>query len=305
MERSGPLLSRCPPGWTTGPSEQPRETCNSQPLGSPSRPHRRAGRSQCRRPRCYVSCFEIRAFAQSQFGPARLLALARDTYAENLVLGQLGDALILRLRTACPGGKPMRPCRDTLRVKGAFATGDWVDIELQITPGAVRLRAGVQSVEHALAANGLASWDISYHVALGNDVSGDRPWLGEIAKASVQTPNTHTDYLDPAELELPKSFWLLNRAPKIVPFRDVPLGDMIVNAMLYMPLGMLLAMVAGRGAFWRDVAFLAAVSLCLEISQLFVNGRNPSITDVILNTIGGAVGYRAVHIVSGLRKRAG
>ena len=67
-----------------------------------------------------------------------------------------------------------------------------------------------------------------------------------------------------------------------------------MNLALYVPFGLVLAWAAGAaaGRQRRIVPCLLAVigvSAAFEVAQLFF-GRNPSITDVLLNAIGGAFG---------------
>jgi VanZ like family len=261
-----------------------------------------------------------RSFAPRQRGPAGLLTLARNAYAQNLALGQTGEDLVVRLRTACWGDRPREDegCRHELRIRGIFATADWVDITLAIGPGRMQLRVGDRlPVELLLPSNALRSWAVEQSFALGNDTSGDHPWLGEIGAASAETPYGTTDCLDPTALELPETFWLLSREPKLVPFRDVPPGDMAGNLLLYIPLGMIFAWRAKPGrrqGVLLSLAFVAVTSLVLETSQLFVQGRHPSVTDTILNTAGGTLGAavvlfgnrlgRLAAVRLGLRRRA-
>lgn len=65
-------------------------------------------------------------------------------------------------------------------------------------------------------------------------------------------------------------------------------ADAIANVILFMPLGAAIAW-ATRGSRWAWRAGLA-LSLLIELTQRFVIGRDPSIGDVVTNTIGAALG---------------
>ena len=75
------------------------------------------------------------------------------------------------------------------------------------------------------------------------------------------------------------------------------LEDLLVNLLIYMPLGLLLALARNRyrspiAAMVCAVVLAGAVSLVCELAQLFVVSRVASWTDVVLNVCGGAVGER-------------
>lgn len=70
-----------------------------------------------------------------------------------------------------------------------------------------------------------------------------------------------------------------------------PLGgvDVILNILLFVPLGVGLAL---QGTRFRWAIFAAfALSAAVETAQLFIPGRDPSIGDVITNTLGAAIGF--------------
>jgi hypothetical protein len=66
---------------------------------------------------------------------------------------------------------------------------------------------------------------------------------------------------------------------------DVP--DIIANILGFVPLGMVLV----DGTRSRAVGLAAALSLFVEIMQLFSAGRSPSLIDVMTNTLGAAIGF--------------
>ena len=70
---------------------------------------------------------------------------------------------------------------------------------------------------------------------------------------------------------------------------DFALADAILNLLLFVPLGFLLAL--GRRiqplAIWLG---LTTLSIGLELTQLFLPGRFPTVSDVAMNSLGAAIG---------------
>lgn len=66
------------------------------------------------------------------------------------------------------------------------------------------------------------------------------------------------------------------------------LADLLLNIILFMPLGMTLAR---RGHSPRRITTLALLlSTAIELSQFFIPGRDPSVSDVLANTCGAWLG---------------
>jgi hypothetical protein len=252
----------------------------------------------------------VRSSAADQTGPARIFTLSADPYYRNLTLAQEGENLILRLRTA---GTDLNGVRegDTpfAELQGVFRTpGAWAQIDLGIEPGRLKISATApQSGQHvefetALAPEPLRDWDPSYRVALGNEVTNDRAWLGEIQQALVRTDRNSIDYAAAdaqAALEVsPARFWYSRQTFTVVPFRDFKPYDALLNVVGYVPLGLLFGVLGwlrpGAGRGWRRFVGLllavAAVSATLEMLQFAIPVRHPSTTDLLLNTLGGGIG---------------
>lgn len=82
------------------------------------------------------------------------------------------------------------------------------------------------------------------------------------------------------------------------PFRDLRLGygnalrQLLLNALMTVPLGFLWPLVRRRGGLLRAVGAAFLLSLCIELVQpLLPTARTADITDLICNTAGGLVGY--------------
>ena len=96
----------------------------------------------------------------------------------------------------------------------------------------------------------------------------------------------------------------VERAANWVPFSDIyrvvtraptsayeDLTQLVGNIVLFVPFGWLLpALWAGMRSMRSVVAVGAAFSLLIELAQQFIPGRWTSIDDVVLNTVGAAIG---------------
>ncbi len=219
----------------------------------------------------------------------RIVSIARTTYDRSLTIGQIGADLEVYMRSR---GGP------TLRISNVFVKPEWVSVTVSIDPREFRIETGNgRQVSQPLSPEPLRSWNASHLLSLGNEVTVARPWLGEIAELVVNVGGTRIDYFvdRPADLERPQAFWIVNREPKLRPFERVNLPDVAANLVMYIPFGCLIAMGFRRRSFVsgavRAVSITAAVSFTLEVAQLFVATRNPSVTDLLLNVAGGLLGY--------------
>jgi hypothetical protein len=231
----------------------------------------------------------LRPASPRQWGPARIMTLSLDYYLRNFTVAQVGSDLALRLRTPRTDldGLP------EIRVPEVFNTTDWIHLAIDIAPGALRMSVnGHIRVLKTLPQAPLANWDPSYRLALGNEVIGARPWLGTIARASIRTPGTRSDYAVPGSLAMPLLVWTRMPSPMtLVPFADMRASDTLVNILGFIPLGFLLGYYARpKGVPWRALVFIAGVSASLEVLQVFFVDRITSVNDLIFNTLGGGIG---------------
>jgi hypothetical protein len=255
---------------------------------------------------------QVRSLLPQQSGPARILTFSGNHREGNLTLGQEGADLILRLRTSGTDPVGMIAGEPVARVPDLFRTPDWVEVRVLIEPGLLRLSAGDHAVlERPLPRFPFATWDPSLHLALGNEVIANRPWLGEVRRAVVGSGGVQIDYADPDRLRFPGGFLRLATDPRLVPFRDLSAPDVARNLLMYIPLGFLLGLLGaagGRGR-WQVVlgALLgaAAISLSMEVLQVLVPRRVPSVNDLIFNTLSGGLGGLLAIWIGRRRRREG
>lgn len=68
--------------------------------------------------------------------------------------------------------------------------------------------------------------------------------------------------------------------------------QIILNIIMTIPFGFLLPIINKKSMFLKTILCTFLLSLCIELLQPLIDGaRSSDITDLITNTIGGAVGY--------------
>ena len=237
-----------------------------------------------------------------QHGPARLLTLSRDAAYRNLSISQSGDALVILL------GRPRWRKNTQFRytVPRVFAQ-----------PGARRLTLdfgrrltvdidGERRLDVALPGIWTRAWDPEYRLALGNEHSFTRPWLGRIRAAEARAGTMREDLL---ALDTPPRYVAVRQPARheIVPFTARPLRerkrDVLVNLLGFVPIGFVFALaVAGRRPVLVAGLGCALLSATVEGGQFFLAARAPSATDLLFNTLGGLLGGAlAVSLRAGRR----
>ena len=235
-----------------------------------------------------------RPLSTVQSGPARILTISRDTHLRNLTLGQEDDDLVIRLRTGGTDLNGLRAGEPIARIENVFRAGSWVAIDLQIRPGELAIAIdGERALVVGLPDSVLGTWQPSLSVALGNEPTCDRPWLGEIRKATIEVSGEAIDFARLDHVHVPATCWVIGYPPALVPFRLFFPQDVVLNVLMYLPLGCLLGF-SMRERTWRAFAggllAVLAVSASFEGAQLFVASRFTSVDDIICNTSGGGLG---------------
>lgn len=234
---------------------------------------------------------EVKPTHARQYGPARILTLSRDPFLRNFTIGQNGGDLIVRLRTPATDLNGFPP----YRLRGALAAPGWHRIDIGIAPHLLQVSVdGIAILSTPLPRDALANWARNYRLALGNELTHDRPWLGEIRHAKVVVGEREIDYSQPGALEIPRHLAVIQAHHILNPWRWDSLAintDFVINLLGFIPLGILLFCLAGGGRSVLAVtALCASVSLGIEAGQLFFAGRVTETQDLILNTLGGALG---------------
>jgi hypothetical protein len=128
---------------------------------------------------------------QAHSGPARIVTLSTDTASRNFTLGQEADRYVLRLRTGDTGeqGTP-----EVSTPPGTLVTMPQ-HVVATYDGSVVRLYIDGNEVHQEQRGGGIENWDPSCGFALGNELTLDRQWHGEIGLVAI-----YARALDPQEI---------------------------------------------------------------------------------------------------------
>ena len=232
----------------------------------------------------------------SQSGPARLMTLSNSPFERNLMLGQDGADLVVRLRREGSNANGM----PDFRVAGFFRACVEQTLELDLDPERLILRADGETV--LLSGPLRLDWQQRFPIWFGNEGSWDRGWRGDLRNLRLEANGTMLAESF-ATATLPAGAWLLSDRAQVahgftlVPFsRPKPLLslDNQLNVLGFLPFGLLLAWGwAGRLNVLTAGALAALLSGSIELGQIGFAGRFPSTTDLCTNTLGGILGFVA------------
>jgi hypothetical protein len=118
----------------------------------------------------------------SQAGPARIASLSTSVLARNFTLGQDGDRYDVRFRTTdtSDNGQPSL----TSPPGSAAPTPTHVVYTRDAQGRAVVYVNGAEAGQSQVGGD-LSNWDRSFQLMLGNELSGDRPWLGTLHLTAI------------------------------------------------------------------------------------------------------------------------
>ncbi|MGQ9732806.1 MAG: LamG domain-containing protein, partial [Candidatus Zipacnadales bacterium] len=112
----------------------------------------------------------------NQAGPARIVSLSKDTGARNFTLGQTESSYIARLRTTTTSTNGMP---ETITPLGTVVPELTHVVFVREPSGTTMLYINGVSQAVGYAGGDLSNWEEDYQLTLANEVTQDRPWLGE------------------------------------------------------------------------------------------------------------------------------
>ncbi|MEA5466491.1 VanZ family protein [Leptothoe sp. PORK10 BA2] len=131
----------------------------------------------------------------NQFGPARIISYSPDPFHRNFVLGQHKNDLVFRLRTsetdltAAPQEIVVPDVFTSKKRLHVVVSYDFFNCQIYIN-GQLKKQSGEITGD-------FSNWDTSYPLLLGNERTGDRPWLGRIEQlAFYQGPMSATEVVE-------------------------------------------------------------------------------------------------------------
>ncbi len=117
----------------------------------------------------------IRSAKQGQTGPARIVTLSKDTVQRNFTLGQENATFDVRFRTRLTdsNGLPSAATKKNVAVQQLTHV-----VYTRDRAGQARIFLNGQQVARREVKGALSNWQSDYRLALANELTGDRPWLG-------------------------------------------------------------------------------------------------------------------------------
>lgn len=119
----------------------------------------------------------------NQFGPARIISYSQDPLHRNFTLGQHGNDLVFRMRTSETHPDGVGP---QIVATDVFMSEKRQHIVVSYDHSNCQIYVNGQLQEQSRAISGnFSNWDPNYPLLLGNERTGDRPWLGNIEQLAM------------------------------------------------------------------------------------------------------------------------
>ena len=80
-------------------------------------------------------------------------------------------------------------------------------------------------------------------------------------------------------------------------------ANLFGNILIFVPYGFFISMAAERRGFFKTLFCSFGLSLCVGLVQLVTRVGSFDVDDILLNTIGGILGYILFAICNGIRRR--
>lgn len=124
----------------------------------------------------------IKPASNSQEGPARIVSVSLDTGQRNVTLGQDKDLFDVRLRTT---GTSTNGIPSTSSPKNSSQTRLTHIVFTRDAGGTTTVYVDGRQVAQGRASGQFTNWDQRHRLSLANEVTGDRPWLGELHLVAI------------------------------------------------------------------------------------------------------------------------
>ena len=80
-------------------------------------------------------------------------------------------------------------------------------------------------------------------------------------------------------------------------------ANLFGNILIFVPYGFFISMAAERRGFFKTLFCSFGLSLCVDLVGLRIRKNRIDVDDILLNTIGGILGYILFAICNGIRRR--
>jgi len=226
----------------------------------------------------------LRSYSNAQTGPARIVTYSRDHLHSNFTIGQENTDLIIRLRREASDALGMPPFVIPKVFESAQAKA--IDVSIAVDNLTVKI-SGKTVLAAPLVSNPFELWDPSYTLAVGNELTWERPWLGEIQAFQLDTGLNKANMLRDTAISRPGFFHQLHRRLQLYSTRS---KDIVLNLFLMIPFGAMTSLVFRRHQITRTLLMWLIAATAIEIVQASIPGRFPTISDALLNGLGAGIG---------------
>lgn len=101
---------------------------------------------------------------------------------------------------------------------------------------------------------------------------------------------------------------LLKEIRRFITYREqlgmfAVLANLLGNILIFVPYGFFISMASRSRGFFKTFFFSMGLSLCVETVQLFTRVGSFDVDDILLNTIGGVLGYIVFSICNCIRRK--
>jgi hypothetical protein len=125
----------------------------------------------------------VRPANVTQGGPARIATLSADLYDRNFTLGQDENAYNVRLRTTAAGNNGTSPSLSS--PDGSLTTDLTQVVYTRDASGAAKIYINGVQLASTTVGGDFSNWNGGYRLALANEFTGDRSWLGELHRVAI------------------------------------------------------------------------------------------------------------------------
>ncbi|MEO1527408.1 MAG: DUF1592 domain-containing protein [Planctomycetota bacterium] len=124
----------------------------------------------------------LRSADLKQKGPARIITLSRDTSNRSFTLGQEVDRFDVRLRTTKTNSNGL----PSLSTPKKTVRKEWTHLVFtRSAAGVSRLFVDGKQVAQGKSPGTFANWNANDRLAIGDEISGGRPWRGGLRRVAI------------------------------------------------------------------------------------------------------------------------